>query len=158
MSSITDVQVPQEQDEKTVVQERVAQLRKDNLKHDPVGSTDPVTPAFALHLAAHTGFGSIGRLHHRRTDDGSVVLRSDCYLSPEQEDQYTALMKGKKRSLAASCAVVAKVLGYSASDVDDLAFLASQGTTSKAKADTLAWTAYFRKNLADVQVPEVDAS
>lgn len=134
---------------------RYAALRK---QHFAWEGEDPsvMSADYALHVATAYGFAAVATIHLKRTANDDVVLSSTYYTDPDQEAQFEAMMKGKKRTKATASAVLAKVLGWREQDVSDLRFLASL-RDSKAAQQTVAWTTYFLRHLADVDVPDVKA-
>lgn len=106
-----------------------------------------VTPAYVKRLAAVYNISVPASLSVLPGKDGKG-FRFTRYLTPEQEEAWLAEV-GKSTRIEVARAAIAKVLGFTPQDVDDVAFLAGTKAPSKAKEALLAWVREYEKRYVD---------
>jgi hypothetical protein len=101
--------------------------------------------------AEHGGYGKLtlaGEMHFSLRDGKLVEQQNKSFPTDEAEAEFRRLA-GKSKSPARVRASVAKALGWTRDEVEDLRFLASHRSGSQAKSAVMAWTSYFLENFQD---------
>ena len=152
--SLVKVAAPVAEESSDVRRARILDLARTPRTHS--------TPVMDFHytircIVVHKNPTVAGLMMHQRdaVKAGKVKLnvgtRDSYYLTPEQADEYVAefsKLKGGARNLANSQAILAKVVGWTPAQVDDLRFLRSYARASAAKTNALGWISAYQKRYA----------